>query len=89
MPMREDDLAEALGRELALLDSPAASKVLKMCFTDPVKPNARNRLWLICNAPEAPPVYADGEYTFVIIYTKGKCAARPMIPCKMRGPARD
>jgi hypothetical protein len=67
------DLAEALGRELSLLDSPAAKKVLKQCFNDDVgRPNCRNRLWLICNADEPPTVYTDGAYVFAIIGHKGK-----------------
>ena len=69
-----EDLAQALGRELSLLDSPAAKKVLKQCFNDDVgRPNCRNRLWLICNAKKPPTVYTDGVYDFAIIdHLKGK-----------------
>ena len=81
MAMRDpEDLARAFDRELLLLDSPAAKKVLEQCFNaDAGSPNCRSRLWLFCNADEPPTVYTDGAYDFAIIdHLKGKGPSRLM-----------
>lgn len=80
MAMRDPkDLAQALDRELSVLDSAAAKKVLEQCFNaDASKQNCRNWLWHFCNADEPPTVYANGVYVFAIIGRNGKGPSRLM-----------
>lgn len=61
-------LAAALGEELAILDSPAAKKVIEFVENDLWRPKSRRRLTLMLeNTDGAPTVYTDGGYTFTII----------------------